>query len=474
MKRLDGLDLLLTDWMLGFSILLLIAIRFAPGIVGKQINARTLESPRVFKLRQGGNPSLSPLDFKNPVHMVAIVRDARDPVSQYLLESLTPETRAQIKEWNTSDLPDALFGSIIEQLNQMLNGSNIYNEQRFAQVPLTDEAHRLIGQSLPKQDLPYLNRLLLEQAYPGELIESRKEFIAEADTDTNHPIELCPTDNTPLQNHWCKTCGRNYPIQLVSGRAQNILLFLLLLFVVKYIHERSVLRFRLYEDDRDGSTEAAFRSEMETLRNRSNNAMLHFFVFIFRIAFLGAFYLFLINLYLRSNGQFQDFKDATYYGAVLICGYFAPDLCLFLATKGAAYVALKSWLHQRMVRFLVVLVVMFLLCFLAIVKWNVPALLGFLIFLVALLVLLGFSSAAVLSKFEQHSVEITSLKWLLLDVFNVIALVTFGIAAYMQNIDITWIACGVLIVNVFDWAFNSWFYFSSYKFGIHAKLKPVT
>lgn len=468
MKRLDGLDLLLTDWMLGFSILLLIAIKFAPGLVGKQINPRLVDVPVV------SSPLFSYSDFRNPSTFVTRLRDRVDPQSKYLHDQLSHDLQRQIQKVDaTTDVPKVLFDSLVDRLNLLLKGPTIFDENRFSQVSLTEGTRRLIGQNPHGAQLIHLNRLLLEEAFPEDILQSQKEFLAEPGTQMR-AIEVCPGDNTALINHWCSTCRKQYPVKLVRTWAQYFLFVLLILFVVKYIHERSVLKFRLYEDQRDDEVENGFRSEMETLRNRSNKAVLHFVVFAFRIAFLGAFYLFLINLYLRSNGQFQDFKDATYYGAVLICGYFAPDLCLFLATKGTAYVALKSWLHQRMVRFLGVLVAMLLLCFLAIVKWNVPALLGFLIFLVALLVLLGFSSASVLSRFEQYSVEITSLKWLLLDVFNVIALVTFGIAAYMQNIDVTWIACGVLIVNVFDWAFNSWFYFSSLKFGIHAKLKQGT
>jgi len=478
MKRLDGLDLLLTDWMLGFSILLLIAIRFAPGLVGKQVDARSIDLPAVFKVHPATDPLLTAADFNNPTALMLKLRDAHDPISKHLREKLSSETLAQLQKYQGSDPRSTqLFESLIEQLNLVLKGSSIFDEQRFAQVSLNEETRRFIAQNPEGNDRSYLNRLLLEQAYPKEIFQMQRELVAEA--GTMQTVEVCPRDNKPLKDHWCETCKKNYPIQLVNTWPQKILFFLLLLFVVKYIHERSVLRFRLYEDEGDQTTETTFGAEMQNLKNRSNNAWLHFVVFIFRIAFLGTFYLFLINLYLKSNGQFQDFKDAAIYAAVLICAYFAPDICLFVATKGDGYQALKGVVLNNLVMFLGILIAMFLLCFFAIWKWQISALLGFLVFLIALLVFLGFWSVSALRRFQPYSIEITALKWLLLDVFNVMALILFIIATNMQKatdmqkFDVTWIACGVFIVNVLDWFYNRRFYFSALKFSIHAKAKTV-
>lgn len=475
MKRLDGLDLLLTDWMLGFSILLLIAIRFAPGLVGKQVDARSLDVPAAFKVHAGNHRDLSPSDLKDPVSLILKLRDARDPISQHLRAKLSPETVIQVDNYNGSVSPSVqLIDSLIPQLNLVLKGPSIFDEQRFAQIFLSEQTKRLIAQNPEGDERVHLNRLLLEQAYPKEIVDSQGEFVAEAGTEAMKTLEVCPKHNTPLKDHWCETCKKKYPIQLVNTWPQQILFFLLLLFVVKYIHERSVLRFRLYEDNVDEEGETEFRSEMQHLNKRSNNAWLHFVVFIFRIAFLGMFYLFLINLYLKSNGQFQDFKDAFIYSVVLICAYFAPDICLFLATRGNGFQALKAVVINNLVKFLVIVIALFLLCFFAIIKWQVSAFWGFLVLLVALLVFLGVWSMRALRRFEPYSIEITALKWMLLDVFNLIALTLFIIATNMQKVDVTWIACGVFIVNVLDWLYNRRFYFSSRKFFIHAREKRVT
>jgi hypothetical protein len=473
MKRLEGLDLLLTDWMLGFSILLLIAIRFAPGLVGKQVNARPLDVPTTFKLR-ASDPYLSRLDLKDAASLISKLCDDRNPLSKYLYGQLSAETQIEMRKYNSAaQPPDQLLQAVIDQLNEILKGPSIFDEKRFAQVSLRDETRRLVAQKPEGETLTRLNRLLLEQGYLGEISESQLEFIAEADRNAAHPTEVCPHDNTRLEGGWCKTCGKRYPIQLVSGWAQNTLFVLLLLFIVKYIHERSVLRFRLYEDERDETTDQTFRGEMERLRNDSNKAALHFTVFVFRIAFLGAFYLFLINLYLKSNGQFQDFKDAGLYAAVLFCAYFGPDFCLFVATKGQGYQELKAWLSWKTVGpFLIIVLVLVLggpLFFVFFYKQQPDTLWAYLVFLVALLGFLGLWSVRALRRLDPNSVEITALKWFLLDIFNLIGLGAFTLATLMQKFDVTWIAVAVLVVNVFDWLYNRRFYFSSCKFFISAR-----
>lgn len=471
MKRLDGLDLLITDWMLGFSILLLIAIRFAPSLVGQQVTARAMEVPAVFKLRQGAGPFISDVDLKEPISFAAKLRIANDPLSQYLKEHLSSETKRQLEQYDgTSALPEGLLINLTGDLNKLIAGLSLYDEQRFAQVTLTDGTRALIGQRLQGEELAQLNRLLLEEAYSKELAKSQEEFMAAADNSGVQFTEVCPLDNTALKNHRCGKCGNQYPIQLVRTLPQKILYILLILFVVKYIHERSVMRFRLYEDDREDGTQDQFREQLQNLHRRSNHAYLNFLVFLFRLLFLSTFYLFLINLYIKSNGQFQDFKDAIYYAVVLACGYFVPDICLFVATMGQGYQTIKAWLSpSKILIFLVVVIVLFFIFFFVGHKYNWDTFGGYLIFLIALLVLPGWALIMVLRKFDQCSIEITALKWLLLDVFNVIALIAFGIAATIQNIDVTWIACAVLIVNLLDWLFNAWFYYGTSKFTIHGK-----
>jgi len=51
-----------------------------------------------------------------------------------------------------------------------LDDSNLFEENRFAHVPLNDEIRELISNKPQGRDLRYLNRLLLEAAYPEGII----------------------------------------------------------------------------------------------------------------------------------------------------------------------------------------------------------------------------------------------------------------------------------------------------------------
>src|SRR4030095_15568741 len=78
-----------------------------------------------------------------------------------------------LEEYNGSDPPpESLQRLLIDELNRLLEGSGLFDEQRFAQVRLTDETRRLIAQNPTRENLIRLNRLLLEEAYPHEIAKS--------------------------------------------------------------------------------------------------------------------------------------------------------------------------------------------------------------------------------------------------------------------------------------------------------------
>ena len=119
------------------------------------------------------NPGLSFLsgDILDLPALVAKLRDAEDPLSLHLRELLAEETRRLLDSFDAS-APDApgLLEALVDDLNRIVRGGPLFDEGRFALVTVTDEARSLIRQRPQGADLVRLNLILLENAYPTELL----------------------------------------------------------------------------------------------------------------------------------------------------------------------------------------------------------------------------------------------------------------------------------------------------------------
>jgi serine protease Do len=65
-----------------------------------------------------------------------------------------------------------LIALIISRLDALLEGTELYEPQRFAHLRLGDEAKQYIGKTLNSDDQIRFNRLLLEAAYPDDIARS--------------------------------------------------------------------------------------------------------------------------------------------------------------------------------------------------------------------------------------------------------------------------------------------------------------
>jgi hypothetical protein len=122
-----------------------------------------------------------PRDLKAPARLVLKIRDAADPVSAYTRGRLPQVTQAMLQGYESSSEPSAvLISDLVETLNELLRDPDLYEAQRFAAVPLSPAAQALLPERPKRRDLDdagiaelkwriELNRILLEDAYPGEL-----------------------------------------------------------------------------------------------------------------------------------------------------------------------------------------------------------------------------------------------------------------------------------------------------------------
>ena len=105
--------------------------------------------------------------------LVDKLRDAHQPLSLHLRELFVEETQRLLDSFDAST-PDApeLVEALVDDLNRIIRGAPLFDESRFAHVALTNEARSLERQSPQGADLVRLNVMLLENAYPRELLQN--------------------------------------------------------------------------------------------------------------------------------------------------------------------------------------------------------------------------------------------------------------------------------------------------------------
>jgi GPH family glycoside/pentoside/hexuronide:cation symporter len=112
-------------------------------------------------------------DLKDPAGLATKLGKASDPLSQYLRGRFSEEAQRQLEEYDVSGPPsEALQRALVGELNRLRQGDLLYEEQRFAQVELTEEIQTQIKDEPQGEALLCLNRLLLEEAYPHEIAKS--------------------------------------------------------------------------------------------------------------------------------------------------------------------------------------------------------------------------------------------------------------------------------------------------------------
>ena len=84
--------------------------------------------------------------------------------------------------------------SLIEFLNNIINGSLIYDIKRFNEAKLRSKTEHLLKDNPKGEALVYLNRILLEDAYPLEIIKTPES----ANPKTANCLYLTPEDDEPL------------------------------------------------------------------------------------------------------------------------------------------------------------------------------------------------------------------------------------------------------------------------------------
>ena len=126
-----------------------------------------------------GTPFLGITDLKSPVGFVGKLRVGDDPISRYLAQQLLPDMRDALGRFDGKGaVPDDLLNGVIEGINQVIRRGCLYENQRFAGMKLSRETKQMVDSVLPGTNVPFVNRALLDEAYPDEIWKRRRETVS--------------------------------------------------------------------------------------------------------------------------------------------------------------------------------------------------------------------------------------------------------------------------------------------------------
>jgi len=170
-----------------FGVLLLTMLMPVVWFVGQMPFAK--QARFVFVKEVGSSLLLHDRQLKDASSLALKLRDGEDPLSVHIQQKLSEETKALLSQYDGStDLPKQLQEKLVAELNLLIQGKledtgeevqkdkegvePLYEESRFVHVVLSSETQELISKRPKGQVLVKLNRRLLEEAYPAEILRS--------------------------------------------------------------------------------------------------------------------------------------------------------------------------------------------------------------------------------------------------------------------------------------------------------------
>ena len=128
-------------------------------------NQQTTGAEQGFKFHRG--------DILDVVGMAATLSDTKDPLSRYLVGRFRPETTKALESFDGSEgKSDALANALVEELNQVIADPKFHEAKRFQHVNLKARTQQVEGSRPHGADLVRFNTLLLEDAYPTQLLRN--------------------------------------------------------------------------------------------------------------------------------------------------------------------------------------------------------------------------------------------------------------------------------------------------------------
>ena len=170
-----------------FAVLLLTMLAPVVWFAGQMPFAK--QARFVFVKETTPSPLLHDWQLKDSSSLVLKLREGEDALSAHIQQKLSEETGALLSQYDgSSDMPKELREKLVTELNLLIQGKlentkeevqkkkegvePLYDESRFAHVVLSNKIQELISKKPEGEVLVKLNRWLLEEAYPAEILRS--------------------------------------------------------------------------------------------------------------------------------------------------------------------------------------------------------------------------------------------------------------------------------------------------------------
>ncbi|MBI3267905.1 MAG: ABC transporter permease subunit [Planctomycetes bacterium] len=137
-------------------------------------NRPTVVSFDIRRLMRATTPAIDLSELKRPSRFLLRLKEGREPVARFLADTLPPEWRSELDAYGGAEPPPpTLTNTVLLLLNYALERPDLYEPARFDGLPLSASTRQWIAAKPQKEDLAYLNRRLLEKAFPEDLERSR-------------------------------------------------------------------------------------------------------------------------------------------------------------------------------------------------------------------------------------------------------------------------------------------------------------
>ena len=112
-------------------------------------------------------------DLLEPATIVRRLQGADDPLSRHFATRFKPETLRLVNDQETSKpVARQLRAALIEEFNRIVAGPLFYDAKAFRQVDVTEDTKKSIDGTPKGRDLARLNAMLIEDAFPTELLRT--------------------------------------------------------------------------------------------------------------------------------------------------------------------------------------------------------------------------------------------------------------------------------------------------------------
>jgi hypothetical protein len=192
--------------------------------------------------------SIRPLHLKDPMSLLHKLQDQRDPLSKYIFKKMLPP----FKENPPGSSLETIGYYLSLGLDGFLSDVNLYSRERFAGVKLSEDAKKLLNlkEKLNGGDIRFLNRILIEDAYPNEICKTRISLIHQVKRVDSNNIKHLIFINLDLRTFYIIVNHLVYEIRLDKSRLfeSDMRVFKKLNEFEGFFIERSELKKEIKED----------------------------------------------------------------------------------------------------------------------------------------------------------------------------------------------------------------------------------